>query len=62
MSEPTILEVKTGEHTYQFVCSPDSPIGEVYDALSNMRAYVIQKIKESEDKQDSEEKVQSCCA
>lgn len=40
----TIIEAKVGERTYQMECFPESPLGEVYDALNQMRAYVIERI------------------
>lgn len=40
------FEVKTGERTYNFLCSPDSPLGEIYDALHQMKREVIHKINE----------------
>jgi len=51
----TILEVKIGERTYQMECFPDSPLGELHDALSQMKNYVIQRMQEVE-KQKEESK------
>lgn len=45
----TKLEVKIGEKVYQFLCEVDSPIGQVHDALSAMKGFVIQKINEAEE-------------
>jgi len=58
LSNKTALECKIGERCYQFVCSSDSPLGEVHDALSELKAFVIQKIQESEKKQEPE--VEEC--
>jgi hypothetical protein len=42
------LEVKIGERVYQLLCQIDSPIGEVHDALSQMKLFVINRMKEVE--------------
>ena len=52
----TILEVKIGERTYQMECFPDSPLGELHDALSQMKGYVIDRMKDVEKKQEEEKK------
>ncbi len=44
----TVLEVKMGERTYELMCSPDSPLGELYDVLFQMQSYVIGKINDSQ--------------
>jgi len=44
----TKMEVKVGERVYQFLCEVDSPIGEVHDVLSSMKAFVVQRIQEAE--------------
>ncbi len=44
----TILEVKIGERIYQFQCSPESTLGELHDALHQMKAFIIQKIVDAE--------------
>lgn len=50
------LEIKINERVYQFICDMDSPLGEVHDALSGMKAFVIQKMQEIEKKPEIEEK------
>lgn len=42
----TVLEIKIGERTYEIHSSPDAPLGELFDAISKMRNFVIEKIKE----------------
>ncbi len=42
------LEVKISEKTYQLLCEVDSPMGQVHDALSQMKLFVINKMKEVE--------------
>lgn len=40
----SVLEIKIGERIYQFHCSPDSPLGELHDAIHQMKSFIIQKI------------------
>lgn len=42
----TSLEHKIGERTYQFNCDPNSPLGEIHDALIIMRNFILQKMQE----------------
>jgi hypothetical protein len=42
------LETKIGERTYTLLCECESPLGEVHDALSFMKGFVIQKIQEAQ--------------
>lgn len=42
-----ILEVKKNERVYQMHLSPDSPLGECFDILTEMRSYVLEKINSS---------------
>ncbi len=51
------LEVTMGERKYQLLCEVDSPIGEVHDALSQMKIYVINKMKEVENMKNQIETV-----
>lgn len=43
----TVLEVNIGDRIYKFSCSPQSPLGELHDALFQMKNFVIEKIIES---------------
>jgi len=43
----TTLEHKIGERLYQLVLDSDSPLGEVFDVLCHMKAFVVKKINES---------------
>lgn len=43
------FEIKIGERIYQLLCEIDSPLGEVHDALSAMKGFIIQKIREAEE-------------
>lgn len=54
----TILEQKIGERVFQLLLEPQSPLGEVFDALCHMKSFIIQKMQEAnkhEDKPASEE-------
>lgn len=42
------LEVKTGENVYQFSLPENAPLGEVHDALFQMRTFIISKINEAQ--------------
>lgn len=48
----SILEVKKGDNEYGFHCAGNSPLGEVYDVLSEMRNYVggrlVEQMKQEE--------------
>ena len=51
----TILEVKIGERIYQMELASDSPIGEVHDALIQMKAIVIGIMAEEQKKNEVKE-------
>jgi|HubBroStandDraft_3_1064219.scaffolds.fasta_scaffold387691_2 hypothetical protein len=55
LKQQTILEVKKDERVYQMQCAPESPLGELYDALNQMRGYVINRILEEQKQQHQEE-------
>lgn len=47
------LEVKGHEkRVYHFYCQPNAPLGEIFDALSSMKAYVFEQMKLLEQKQN----------
>lgn len=58
LKSKTILQVKVGERTYEMECYSDSPLGEVHDALSQMKAYVVDRINAQ---QDNEKKAEEPC-
>lgn len=45
----SILEVTIGERSFKLECAPESTLGEIYDALSQMKSFVIEKMKEAEE-------------
>ena len=55
INNKTVLEVKTGERDYILSLDPLSPLGEVFDALSQMMSYVVQKINEAQPKKEADE-------
>ena len=44
----TAIEIKKGERVYELILSPESPLGEVYDVLCEMKALVYDKISEAQ--------------
>ena len=40
------LEKKIGDRIYHFICDPDSPVGEIHDALHEMKDFVVNKMIE----------------
>ena len=52
----TKIEVKIGERIYQLLCAVDSPLGEVHDALSSMKGFIVQKIQELDKSETKVEK------
>ncbi len=40
----TALQVKIGERIYEMECHSDSLLGEVHDALTQMKAYIVDRI------------------
>lgn len=50
------LEVKSGEKVYEFACDFDAPIGEIYDALCQMKKFVIEKMVEFQKNEEEKEK------
>lgn len=48
-----VLEVQVGERVYSMECYHDSPLGEIHDALSHMKGFIIQKMKDAEHPKES---------
>lgn len=53
IKQKVVLEVKIGERSYEMECHQDSPLGEVHDALSQMKQFVIQRMMEAEKAKES---------
>ena len=45
VSSKTLIEVKKGERIYSLQCPSDSPLGECFDALTELRAYILERIQ-----------------
>ena len=41
----TVGEVKRGERTYQLLCDPASPLGELHDVLLEMKSHCIERME-----------------
>lgn len=58
----SVIEIKIGDRSYSMECNADSPLGEVHDALIQMKSVVIglmrshadQEKKETENAKDKE--------
>ena len=60
LKNKTILQVKVGERTYEMECYSEAPLGEVYDALLQMKSYVVDRINaQCDNEKKSEEKCQA---
>jgi hypothetical protein len=55
IKQKTTLEIEKEKRRYTFECEPDSPLGEIYDVLTQMKAYVTQTILDLEAKSKSEQ-------
>jgi hypothetical protein len=44
----TTLEHVIGDKVFQFACHPEATLGQLHDALSAMKAFVISKMQEFE--------------
>lgn len=51
----TVLEVKIGERTYTLHLDSQSPLGEAYDAVTQMRGFIIDKIVDENNKSKPKE-------
>jgi hypothetical protein len=47
-----ILEINKDQRIYQFHLSPESPLGEVFDVLNQMRAEILERINSSVQEQN----------
>ena len=50
LKNKAVLEVKIGERSYSLELSNDSPLGEAYDAITQMRSYVVERINDENEK------------
>jgi len=55
----TTLEVRIEDRIYSMECYSNSPLGEVHDALTQMKAYVVDRINaQCDNEKKSEEQCQ----
>lgn len=47
LKQNAVLEVKIGDNVYQFHLPSSAGLGEVHDALFQMRSFVIDKINDA---------------
>ncbi len=52
----TVLHHKIGERIYNLEMDNESPLGEIHDALIAMRNFIIAKMQEIDQKNESEVK------
>lgn len=41
------LEVQVGERLYQLICDNEAPLGELHDAIQQIKNFVVNKIIEA---------------
>lgn len=46
------LQIKIDEKVYEFLCDNDSTLGSIYDAITQMKQYVLNLMIEQEKKQE----------
>lgn len=59
LKQSAMLEVKIGERVYQLHLPSDAPLGEVHDALFQMRSFVVGKINEAQNLDNPKEVVEN---
>jgi len=55
----TYLVVEKGDHKFQLVLNSDAPLGLVFDALMEMKGFVVDKMvaSQAEEEKEAEEKM-----
>ncbi len=51
------LEIKIGERVYQLNLPSEAPLGEVFDALFQMRSYIVGRINDAQKSDEKKEQV-----
>jgi len=44
----TSIEIKVGERLYQLLVEPTAPLGELHDVLYQMKAHVLELMKQAD--------------
>jgi len=47
-----IIEHKIGDRVHEFQCDPNSPLGEIFDALTMMRSLILNRMVEEQKKSE----------
>jgi len=47
IKQKTILEVKIGDRLYEFCVAPDSPLGEIHDAIMQIKGAIVDRMVKS---------------
>lgn len=55
LKQKSTLEVKVAERSYEFQCDPQAPLGEIHDALCQMKVYIVQRIVDADKVQEVKE-------
>ena len=48
IKQKTIIEVKIGDRIYELSCSGDSPLGELHDALMQMKGFCVERMVQAQ--------------
>ncbi len=54
LKQQAVLEVKVGERVYNLSLDALSPLGEVYDALCQMKGYIVQRMVDEQKASDAQ--------
>lgn len=48
IKQKTIIEVKIGDRIYELSCNGDSPLGELHDALMQMKGFCVERMVQAQ--------------
>lgn len=60
IKQKTVLEVKRNERVYELECSANSPLGELFDVLMEMKGYCVERMVAAQ-KEEQENAQQVMC-
>lgn len=52
LKNKSVLEIEVGGQLFKMECNADCTLGQVHDALSLMKIYIIERMKEAEKGED----------
>lgn len=58
LKQKAVLEYEINQRIYQLTCPADSPLGELHDALMQMKGYCVDKMIENQRAEDAAAKQQ----